>query len=164
MQASLQRQRAQYGRELATVQTDYIQNWKGKGSGRHICKMDGSCVRMVPAFRRRDAHGGVLPFGRLHARADGPAFHLPAVGIQRKPLLRRAQEKPLRDGRHRTDGDRAGRERETLCPAHQRKEHPRLVQGAVREAAPTDTANDTATATEKQGIQTVMTINTYVPT
>lgn len=165
LQASLQRQRAQYGRELATVQTDYIQKTgKGKGADGISAKMDGSCVRMVPAFRRRDAHGGVLPFGRLHARADGPAFHLPAVGIQRKPLLRRAQEKPLRDGRHRTDGDRAGRERETLCPAHQRKEHPRLVQGAVREAAPTDTANDTATATEKQGIQTVMTINTYVPT
>lgn len=60
--------------------------------------------------------------------------------------------------------NRAGGERETLCPAHQREEHPRLVQGAVREAAPTDTANDTATATEKQGIQTVMIINTYVST
>lgn len=44
LQASLQRQRAQHGRELATVQTDYIQNWKGKGSGRHICK-SGRSVR-----------------------------------------------------------------------------------------------------------------------
>ena len=121
-------------------------------------------MRLVPSFRRRDAHGEVLPFGRLHARADGPAFHVPAVGVQREPLLRGTQESPLRDGCHRTDGNRAGRERETLCPAHQREEHPRLVQGAVREAAPTDTTNDTATATEKQGIQTVMIINTYVPT
>lgn len=153
LQASLQRQRAQYGRELATVQTDYIQNWKGKRSGRHICKMDGACVRLVPSFRRRDAHGEVLPFGRLHARADGPAFHVPAVGVQREPLLRGTQESPLRDGCHRTDGNRAGRERETLCPAHQREEHPRLVQGAVREAAPTDTTNDTATATENKGFK-----------
>lgn len=124
LQASLQRQRAQHGRELATVQTDYIQNWKGKGSGRHICKMDGACVRLVSSFRRRDAHGEVLPFGRLHARADGPAFYVPAVGIQREPLLRGTQERPLRDGCHRTDGNRAGRERKTICPAHQREEHP----------------------------------------
>lgn len=165
LQASLQRQRAQHGRELATVQTDYIQKLeREKERTAYLQKWTERAWRLVPSFRRRDVHGEVLPFGRLHARADGPAFHVPAVGIQRKPLLRRAQEKPLRDGRHRTDGDRAGRERETLCPAHQREEHPRLVQGAVREAAPTDTANDTATATEKQGIQTVMIINTYVPT
>lgn len=126
--------------------------------------MDGACVRLVSSFRRRDAHGEVLPFGRLHARADGPAFHVPAVGVQREPLLRGTQESPLRDRCHCADGNRAGRERETLCPAHQREEYPRLVQGAVREAAPTDTANDTATATEKQGIQTVTIINTYVPT
>jgi len=113
---------------------------------------------MVPAFCRRDADGEVLSFGRLHARADGPAFHLPAVGIQRKPLLRGTQERPLRDGCHRTDGNRGGRERKTICPAHQREEHPRLIQEAVREAAPTDTANDTATAAEKQGIQTVIVI------
>ena len=126
--------------------------------------MDGACVRLVSSFRRRDAHGEVLPFGRLHTRADGPAFHVPAVGVQREPLLRGTQESPLRDRCHCADGNRAGRERETLCPAHQREEYPRLVQGAVREAAPTNTANDTATATEKQGIQTVTIINTYVPT
>lgn len=90
----------------------------GKGADGIPAKMDGACVWMVSAFRRRDAHGEVLPFGRLHARADGSAFHLPTVGIQRKPLLRRAQEKPLSDGCHRTDGDRVGRERETFCPAH----------------------------------------------
>ena len=39
-----------------------------------------------------------------------------------------------------------------------------MVQGAVREAAPTNTASNAATATEKQGIQTVTIINTYVPT
>ena len=126
--------------------------------------MNGACVRLVPSFRRRDAHGEVLPFGRLHARADGPAFHVPAVGVQREPLLRGTQESPLRDRCHCADGNRAGRERETLCPAHQREEHPRLVQGAVREAAPTNTASNAATATEKQGIQTVTIINTYVPT
>ena len=121
-------------------------------------------MRLVPSFRRRDAHGEVLPFGRLHVRADGPAFHVPAVGVQREPLLRGTQEKPRGDGCHRTDGNRAGRERKTLCPAYQREEYPRLVQGAVREAAPKDTASNAATATEKQGIQTVMIINTYVPT
>lgn len=126
--------------------------------------MDGACVRMISALLRRDALGKVLPFNRLHTRADGSAFHLPAVGVQREPLLRGTQERPLRNGCHRTDGDRAGRERETFCPAHQREEHPRLVQGVVREAAPTNTTNNTATTKKKQGIQTVMIINTYVPT
>lgn len=36
LQASLRRQQAQHGKELATVQADYLQNWKG--SGRHTCK------------------------------------------------------------------------------------------------------------------------------
>lgn len=44
LQASLQRQRAQHGRELATVQTDYIQKLERKRSGLHICK-NGRSVR-----------------------------------------------------------------------------------------------------------------------
>lgn len=101
---------------------------KGKGADGTPAKMDGPGVRVVPASCRRDAHGEVLPFGRLHDRTDGPPLHVPTVGIQQKPLLRRAQEKPLHNGRHRADKDRAGRKRKTLCPAHQREEYPRLVQ------------------------------------
>ena len=81
---------------------------KGKGADGISAKMDGSCVRMVPAFRRRDAHGGYCRSASFTPSRRTGFFHLPAVGIRRKPLLRRAQEKPLRDGRHRTDGDRAG--------------------------------------------------------
>lgn len=44
LQASLQRQRAQHGRELARCRPTTSKNWKGKGSGRHICK-NGRSVR-----------------------------------------------------------------------------------------------------------------------
>ena len=82
LQASLQRQRTCHGADRLHPKTG-----KGKGADCISAKMDGACVRLVSSFRRRDAHGEVLPFGRLHTRADGPAFHLPAVGIQREPLL-----------------------------------------------------------------------------
>ena len=95
LQASLQRQRAQHGRELATVQTDYIQKLeREKGADGISAKMDRACVRLVPSFRRRDAHGEVLPFGRLHARADGPAFYVPAVGVQRVTFTPRNTREP----------------------------------------------------------------------
>lgn len=38
---------------------------KGKGADGTPAKMDGPGVRVVPASCRRDAHGEVLPFGRL---------------------------------------------------------------------------------------------------
>lgn len=50
MQASLQRQRAQYGRELATVQTDYIQNWKGKGADGISAKWTERACGWFPLF------------------------------------------------------------------------------------------------------------------
>ena len=121
LQASLQRQRHSTAGTCHGADRLHPKTGKGKGADGISAKMDGACVRLVSSFRRRDAHGEVLPFGRLHTRADGPAFHVPAVGVQREPLLRGTQESPLRDRCHCADGNRAGRERETLCPAHQRK-------------------------------------------
>ena len=84
LQASLQRQRAQYGRELATVQTDYIQKLeRERERTAYLQKWTERACGWFPLFAdamRMERYCR----SQLHARADGPAFYVPAVGIQRE--------------------------------------------------------------------------------
>ena len=164
LQASLQRQRAQHGRELATVQTDYIQK-TGKEKERTAYLQNGRSVRAAGFLfsPTRCAWRGVLPFGRLHARADGPAFHVPAVGVQREPLPEEHKRALSVTGATAQMGIEQG-ERGKRFVLRINGRISSTGSGSSSRGCSDGYGQRYSNRNGKQGIQTVTIINTYVPT